>query len=99
MKPASFDIIVIHDSGKIPVVLSVASSPEMKGDVFILTSEKAESPLTIKCFDYTGKLLALTTTESAETMINLIDLTEGTYFLKVYADSKEVKSFKIIKKQ
>jgi len=49
-------------------------------------------------YDITGKTIFIKQIESAETTIPFSDKRSGSYFLKVFAGKKEVKSFKIIKK-
>ena len=48
-------------------------------------------------FDMNGKLVIQKTLKSPETKVNVNELSEGFYILKVQAGSKKLKSFKIIK--
>jgi hypothetical protein len=56
------------------------------------------SGLSLKLFDSNGKLLMSKKAEGNETSIPLYGFVPATYFLKIYlADSKEIKTFKIVK--
>jgi len=56
------------------------------------------SNLSLKLFDSNGKLLVRKKTEGNETNVPMNRFVPATYFIKVYlADSKEVKTFKIVK--
>jgi hypothetical protein len=49
-------------------------------------------------YDFQGRLLKQNTIEENETQINLSNLSSSIYILRVYANKKVLKTFKIIKK-
>lgn len=53
--------------------------------------------LSYKLFDINGKVLENMEINSTESSITMIQFAAGTYFLKVYDNRKEIKTFKIIK--
>jgi len=55
------------------------------------------STLTYSLYDISGKLLENKTIESNETTIAMGSLASSTYFIKVYHNKNEIKTFKVIK--
>ena len=51
----------------------------------------------VSLFDINGKMLLNKNIETFETQLNIGDLTQGTYFLKVFGKGQELKVFKIVK--
>ncbi len=54
--------------------------------------------LSYHLFDVTGKLVKMKKVTDPETQIIMQDMKPGVYFLKVIDDDKEIKTFKVIKK-
>lgn len=67
-------------------------------DFIILKIENYDiEDLTYQLYDLSGKLLESKKIIDMETKIPTTNLPSGTYFLKVVSDSKEIKTFNIIK--
>jgi len=80
------------------ISLQCSVYPNPTTDVLTLKVENYEiQHLTYKLFDITGKLLKNKNVESNETSIEMKNLAPSSYFLKVFENQKEVKTFKIIK--
>lgn len=60
--------------------------------------ELGNEPQLYQLFDYQGRLLRQDTINQTETQVNLNDLSASIYILRVYANNKVLKTFKILKK-
>lgn len=56
-----------------------------------------EQNLSFQLFDLTGKLLQNEKVKGNETRINMLNYPSSIYFLKVFGNLKEIKTFKILK--
>jgi hypothetical protein len=95
-----FEISVIsgiEDAKGITLQYSVCPNPAT--DFLIL---KTEGKLQMQCiaslYDLNGKLLKSKKIEGNETNIEMSNLVSAIYFLKIIANKKEIKTFKIIKR-
>lgn len=72
--------------------------PNPVGNSLILKIENNELDLfSYQLYNLTGSLIRSSKISSLETSINMAELIPSTYFLRIYIDNKEVKTFKIIK--
>jgi len=80
------------------ISLNCTAYPNPATDFLTLKVEKNNTEnLSYQLYDMNGKLLESKKVKSNETTISIGIFKSGNYFLKVIQDSKEVKSFKIIK--
>ncbi len=80
------------------IKLSVMAYPNPTRDFFVIKFENdIAEKYSYHLFDLTGKILESKLIISNETTITMRNLVPATYFLKVTAGNKEVKTFKIIK--
>jgi len=102
-----FEIFVITSIEEAKgITLECTAYPNPVADHLILKISGAEtqscasvSPkYMLSLYDMNGKLLENTKIESNETSIGMSNLAPAIYFLKVTQNSKEIKSFKIIKR-
>jgi hypothetical protein len=91
-------IVEIEEAKSINLIYMVYPNPSTT--YLTLRIEKYDKEkLSYQLYDLNGKLLESNTTEDNETKIKMSDLTPDTYFLKVIRNSKEIKTFKIVKTQ
>lgn len=92
-----FEISIVTGAAEAIELTLIAYPNPTKGN-FILRFENDENKKFIyHFFDQSGKLLLSKTVTNNETIISMVDLAPATYFLKVTENSKEIKTFKIIK--
>jgi hypothetical protein len=97
-QPFEISVVTAIEEGK-EISLNCMAYPNPATDFLILKIEGAVQPQCIlSLYDSHGKLLQVKKVESNETTIPMGHLVSATYFLKVVQNSKEIKSFKIIKK-
>lgn len=84
----------IADANGINLILSAYPNPAT--EYIMLKADKTEN-LTYQLYDINGKLLENKKIESNETNIVMSNFINAIYFLKISDNSKEVKTFKIIK--
>ncbi|MDO9185332.1 MAG: T9SS type A sorting domain-containing protein [Bacteroidia bacterium] len=84
----------IADANGINLILSAYPNPVT--EYIKLKADKTEN-LTYQLYDINGKLLENKKIESNETNIVMSNFVNAIYFLKITGNSKEVKTFKIIK--
>jgi len=78
--------------------LSVSAYPNPTTDFLQLKVESEKlKDLSYQLYDMNGKLLQTKALTDKETQINLSNYVPATYFVKVIAESKSIKEFKIIK--
>jgi len=78
--------------------LMASAYPNPTTDYLILTVESEVAFLyTAKLFDVNGKVVASEKVSQTETKIDMRELKQAVYFLKIIDDNKELKTFKIIK--
>jgi hypothetical protein len=78
--------------------LLISAYPNPATEYLILRTDNSEvMNLSYRLFDNNGKLLESETVSGYETSIETDNFASGIYFLKVFGNSKELKTFKIIK--
>lgn len=92
--PIEVLVLSINDPVFNDVTLSVFPNPTTN---FVTLKSGKHSDLSYQLFDLNGKLIKKQATISSET-ITLNNLKSGTYLLKILQATKEIKTFKIIKK-
>ncbi len=81
------------------VSLSITAYPNPATDFLTLKVEDFEFlNLKFQMYDLSGRVLQSQEIHGSDTRIDLFDYVSSTYFLKVFNNSKIVKSFKIVKK-
>jgi len=81
------------------VDITLSAYPNPTNGLLILKVEKNEnSTFTAQLFDASAKIVENLKLISEETNIQMNDKQVGVYFLRVFKDKNEIKSFKIIKK-
>jgi hypothetical protein len=95
----AFEISVINAIEKFNYIsLNCTVYPNPTSNYLQLKIENDEiEDLSYKLFNLTGALIESKLVTNAETLISMINLSVSTYILKVYNNTKEVKTFKIIK--
>lgn len=80
------------------ISLVCTAHPNPTNDVLILNvTSLVKNNLIYKLYDVNGKLLESNQITTIETSVTMFPFAAGTYILKIYDNSKEIKSFKIIK--
>jgi len=80
------------------ITLKCSVYPNPTTDVLMLKIEgELGTQYSASLYDMTGKLLETRIIKANETPLSMRTLTQATYFLKVTDNTKEVKTFKIIK--
>ena len=78
--------------------LTASVYPNPATDFVLLKIENSNSAnFTFQLYTIQGKILLNKKVESNETSISMADLADAIYFIKVFNNNKEVKTFKIIK--
>jgi hypothetical protein len=81
------------------ITLLASAYPNPTTDYLILTVDGVfPNTYTAKLFDINGKIVGSKKVTQAETKIDMRELIQAVYFLKIIHDDKELKTFKIIKK-
>jgi hypothetical protein len=81
-----------------PITLSVSVYPNPTTDAVQLKVENYQGEnISYQLFDMNGRLSGKKKLTESQSGIKMRTLSRGTYFLKVYDGSKEIKTFKIIK--
>jgi len=84
----------------IGIKLNLSVYPNPTTDRLILKSEHSEiNTLTYQLFDLHGRLIAKNKLDGNETTIMMQGHEDGVYLLKITNSTKEIKTFKIIKKR
>lgn len=93
-----FEIFVIVGIEETNINLSASVYPNPSSTRFSLRidGDKLEG-YSYELYDESGKLIIRKTIVGNETNLDMTDLTSSKYFLKVHNNSKEIKTFKIIK--
>lgn len=94
-----FEILVltaIEEASEVILECSVYPNPTTNLLILKIGNYDKEK-LSYLLFDINGKHLKINKVMSGETQIEMEKLASGTYFLKVFDNNKEVKTFKIIK--
>ena len=92
----NISITAIQESLELNLEISAFPNPATDMVIVKIESYKSEK-LSFTLFDANGKLILKQELNSYETDIPLDKYAPAIYFLKVYDDSKEIKTFKIIK--
>ena len=86
-------------ANKLPAIqLYMAVYPNPVTDALILEVENTEISTSFILYDASGKSLQSHVVADKKTAIDMRNYFKGFYFLKVYRNNSEIKSFKIIKK-
>lgn len=95
-----FEISIVTEIEQAKNINLVCSAyPNPATDVLTLNVENIEySDLHFQLYDMNGKLLETKKLTDYKTSISMDNLVSAIYFLKVYTENQEIKSFKIIKK-
>ena len=89
-------VTAIPQSEDIQLILSVYPNPATD-QVILSTGNSSASGFSFQLYDAAEKMIRSENISSNETPVGLSGLTASTYFLKVMKNSKEMKTFKIIK--
>lgn len=93
-----YEISIITGADNKFIQLEITAYPNPVIDVLILTiNTKDLSNTFYYLYDLNGKLLQNKKVSGTTTEISFKDLPQGVYFLKVYTNNNELKTFKIIK--
>lgn len=96
-QPYEISVVTAIDIAK-GITLSLSVYPNPAADFVTLKVENYKTQnLSCQLFDVYGKLIKSKKLEGIETGIDMNNLIPATYFLKVLENSKEFKTFKIIK--
>lgn len=94
-QPYEISVVPVQESTK---GINLSAYPNPTTDYLMLKVDiNSSEKLTYQLFDISGKLLENKKIKGNEISIFMCDLVPATYFLKVFQENKEVKSFKIIK--
>ncbi|OIP02538.1 MAG: hypothetical protein AUJ98_01050 [Bacteroidetes bacterium CG2_30_33_31] len=101
-QPYEISVVIGFDEAK-EINLLVSAYPNPTTDDLLLKVDSSSilpiQSMEYQLYDMNGKLLQITKISSNLTSIAMNSLKSATYFLKVIANDKEVKTFKIIKIQ
>lgn len=98
-QPYEISVVTGFEEAK-GINLSVTAYPNPTTDYLTLSISEFEiSNLSYQLYDMTGKLLQNKKLTGTETQIDMRNLVPTTYFVRVIAEHKSVKEFKIIKTQ
>ncbi len=86
----------INNQPDINVTMSVYPNPSITSITLNVGKQDLQN-LSFQLFDVQGKLVAAAKIASIETTLEMENYNSGNYFLKVIEETKELKSFKIIK--
>jgi hypothetical protein len=92
----TISVKVINELQKVDFSISAFPNPVIEVITLKVDVENV-SGLQYLLFDQSGKLVSQKNIESSETAIPVEQLQEGIYIIKIRENSKELKSFKIIK--
>jgi hypothetical protein len=92
----TLSVSIVNEPLEIDFSIEAFPNPATEA-VTIKTDRENASDLQYLLFDQFGKLLIQKNIESSETTIPVEQLPEGFYIIKVQENTKELKSFKIIK--
>ncbi len=93
-----YEIFEVLGVEEIDVAISLYAYPNPTTDFITLKVENRDkNELSYQIFDIGGRLLADKKVLGNETNIQVSQLVSATYFLKIFQNNKEVKTFKIIK--
>lgn len=95
-QPYEFYTIGINVLKNINLETSVYPNPALSGVILKIENQET-AHLSFRLFDLNGKLLVDKKITGNETRIPLESLADGLYFLNVFNQQTEIKSFKIIK--
>lgn len=95
----AFDISIVTQTPEgAGVQLQCSVYPNPVTDVLVLTVDNSEiTNLSYMLFGTNGNVIECKTIEGSTASIIMKDLAPATYFIKVLSNSREIKSFKIIK--
>jgi hypothetical protein len=92
-----FEISVINSDNLTKVDLLISTYPNPTTDFLILKFDELPNNSIYQLYGINGDLLKSDKLENQETLINVVDLNNSIYLLKVSINNKPVKTFKIIK--
>ena len=95
----AYEIFITSNEGLQSVNLSISAYPNPTASNLTLQVEMEKlDKLSYSVFDMNGKLLVSEKISAPSSSIDIQNKPSAVYFLKVYQDKNEIKSFKIIKK-
>ena len=98
-QPYEISTIGIEEPEEISLAYNCKVYPNPTPDIIVLSVEDyALENLSLLLYDMQGKTLQNRKVSGTETNISMADYAASTYFLKVIDNSKEIKTFKIVKK-
>jgi len=98
-----YEISVVIGIEELGISLLITAYPNPVTDHLILKiaddTSIGKTPWIVSLYDIKGSVIKQLPIVSNETTIEMADLQSAIYFLKVFKEKKEIKSFKIIKNQ
>ncbi|MDA3890604.1 MAG: T9SS type A sorting domain-containing protein [Salinivirgaceae bacterium] len=100
----AFEIFVVSATPDYPNInLEISAYPNPTARSLTLNIDKAEckelEKLSYQLYNIDGRLLKKETITEHETMLDLQDLKQASYFLKIVNSQAEIKTFKVVKTQ
>jgi len=93
-----FEISIVLGLEEVGIDLQLAAYPNPATDRLTLRADRYDNnSLSYQLFDLNGRLLLQNQIKANETSIVMLDYQFGVYLLKVLNNSKEIKTFKILK--
>lgn len=93
-----YEIMVVSGIEDNDINLTFSIFPNPTADFVVLSVQKADTQnMTYELFDIEGRLIEKQEVNDSQTTIDMKDLANGIYFIKVFRKSTGVKTFKIIK--
>ena len=92
-----YEISITTGLAKTEINLKLSAFPNPTTNYLMLQIDNFDKNLSYQLFDFSRKLLESNTIVENSTIIKMEQLSTGSYFLKVFQNNKEIKTFKIIK--
>ncbi len=94
----TFGISEVTGIAETGIILKMSVYPNPTSDFLQLKVERNDlKNMTYQLFDSNGKLLKTKNKLSAETRVDMSECKQGSYFLKIIENNKQIKTFKIVK--
>jgi hypothetical protein len=95
-----FEIVTLSGNEILDVTISAQVYPNPTANNLIISLQNySYENLTYKLFDIRGREIINGTISNSETIVNMQPYASATYILKLSKKNKEIKSFKILKKE
>ncbi len=91
-----FVIVGIDEAADISLIFEAYPNPTSGILTLKIINYNSEN-LSYKLYDFNGRTVEVKSIDILETRINMISLPSSTYFLKIFDENKEIKTFKIVK--